>query len=189
MPSTGKELVSFLGFCSYYRGFIPEFSKTTAGLNKLRNEKTLSLSPEGIKKIDELKDLFQKCHLRAYPVYLSSFDFEIKHISGAKNTAADALSRTASPAQSGDPDEPDSLLVYPDIEDVFSLEQGSDWSLKYKKDLALTQVIKYVQEGTNPSNEERRNLPVRTNQLLRWFKYLYVEDGLLHLLKPNSAGS
>ena len=63
-------------------------------------------------------------------------------------------------------------MVYPDIEDVFSLEQGSDWSLKYKKDLALTQVIKYVQEGTNPSNEERRNLPVRTNQLLRWFKYL-----------------
>ena len=80
-------------------------------------------------------------------------------------------------------------MVYPDIEDVYSLEQGSDWSLEYKKDLALTQVIKYVQEGTNPSNEERRNLPVRTNQLLRWFKYLYVEDGLLHLLKPNSAGS
>ena len=48
LPSTGKELVSFLGFCSYYRGFIPEFSKTTAGLNKLRNEKNLKFKPPKI---------------------------------------------------------------------------------------------------------------------------------------------
>ena len=75
LPSTGKELVSFLGFCSYYRGFIPEFSKTTSGLNKLRNEKTLNLSPEDIKKIDELKGLFQKCPLRAYPIYDSEHPF------------------------------------------------------------------------------------------------------------------
>ena len=69
LPSTGKELVSFLGFCSYYRGVIPEFSKTTAGLNKLQNEKSLELSPEDIKNIDVLKGLFQKCPLRAYPIY------------------------------------------------------------------------------------------------------------------------
>ena len=37
--------------------------------------KTLSLSPEDIKKIDELKDLFQKCPLRAYPVYDSEHPF------------------------------------------------------------------------------------------------------------------
>ena len=30
LPSTGKELVSFLGFCSYYRGFIPEFINLTS---------------------------------------------------------------------------------------------------------------------------------------------------------------
>ena len=45
LPTTGKELVSFLGFCSYYQGFIPAFSKTTAGLNKIRNEKVLEMSP------------------------------------------------------------------------------------------------------------------------------------------------
>ena len=37
--------------------------------------KTLSLSPEDIKKIDELKNLFQKCLLRAYPVYDSEHPF------------------------------------------------------------------------------------------------------------------
>ena len=54
LPTTGKELVSFLGFCSYYRGFIPAFSKTTAGLNKLRNEKTLNLQPEDVQNIEHL---------------------------------------------------------------------------------------------------------------------------------------
>ena len=33
-----------------------------------------------------------------WAIYLSPFDFEIKHISGAKNTAADALSRTVFPS-------------------------------------------------------------------------------------------
>ena len=75
LPSTGKELVSFLDFCSYYRGFIPEFSKTTAGLNKLRNEKTLKLSAEDINNIDVLKGLFQKCPLHAYPIYDSEHPF------------------------------------------------------------------------------------------------------------------
>ena len=91
------------------------------------------------------------------------------------------------PAQPGDPDEPDSFLVYPDIEDVYSIENSKvEWTLEYKKDLPLSQVMKFVINGINPSNEERRGLPVRTNQMLRWLKYLYVEDGLLHLLKPNS---
>ena len=67
--------MSFLGFCSYYRGFIPEFSKTIAGLNKLSNEKTLVLSTEDIKNINILKGLFQKCPLRAYPIYDSPHPF------------------------------------------------------------------------------------------------------------------
>ena len=73
--ATGKELVSFLGFCSYYRGFIPELSNTRAGLNKLRNEKVLELSTDDIKNIDILKNLFLKCPLRAYPIYHSPHPF------------------------------------------------------------------------------------------------------------------
>ena len=75
LPSTGKELVSFLGFCSYYWGFIPAFSKTTAGLNKLRNEKTLNLQPEDVQNIEHLKSLFLMCPLRAYPIYDSPNPF------------------------------------------------------------------------------------------------------------------
>ena len=71
----GKELVSFLGFCSYYRGFIPAFSKTTAGLNKLRNEKTLNLQPEDVQNIEHLKSLFLTCLIRAYLLYVSLHPF------------------------------------------------------------------------------------------------------------------
>ena len=120
-----------------------------------------------------------------WAVYLSSFDFEIKHIPGKTNT----LSRTLFPNQPGDPDEPDSFLVYPDIEDVYSIENSKvEWTLEYKKDLPLSQVIEFVKSGVTPSNEQRRSLPVRTNQMLRWFKYLYIEDGLLYILKPSSNG-
>ena len=45
-----------------------------------------------------------------WAVYLSSFDFEIKHIAGKSNTAADSLSRMLFPTQPGDPDEPDSVV-------------------------------------------------------------------------------
>ena len=75
LPTTGQDLVSFLGFCSYYRGFIPAFSKTTAGLNKLRNEKTLKLQPEDTQNIEHLKSLFLMCPIRAYPLYDSPHPF------------------------------------------------------------------------------------------------------------------
>ena len=39
IPTKGKELVSFLGFISYYWGFIPQYTDTVAPVNKYRNEK------------------------------------------------------------------------------------------------------------------------------------------------------
>ena len=90
------------------------------------------------------------------------------------------------PEQPGDPDEPDSFLVYPDIEDVYSIENSKvEWTLEYKKDLPLSQVIEFVKSGITLSNEQRRGLPVRTNQMLRWFKYLYIDEGLLYIHKPS----
>ena len=86
-----------------------------------------------------------------WAVYLTSFDFEIKHIPGKSNTAADTLSRTLFPVQSGDPNEPNSFLVDPDIENVYSIENGKvEWTLEYKKDLPLSQVIEFVKSGVTP---------------------------------------
>ena len=75
-------------------------------------------------------------------VYLSSFDFDIKHLPGKMNTEADKFSRTVFPSQPGDPNKPDSFLVYSDIEDVYSIENNKvEWTLEYKKDLTLSQVM------------------------------------------------
>ena len=52
LPTTGKELISFLGFTSYYRAFIPKYAETVAPLNKYRNEKTLNLNPDEIARIN-----------------------------------------------------------------------------------------------------------------------------------------
>ena len=75
VPETGKSLISFLGFCSYYRGFIPEYAKTVACLNKYRNEKEIKLTEEEKGKIEELKQLFLKKPIRAYPQYDSEKPF------------------------------------------------------------------------------------------------------------------
>ena len=36
LPTTGKELQSFLGFCGYYQRSIREYGKLTAGLQELK---------------------------------------------------------------------------------------------------------------------------------------------------------
>ena len=64
IPKTGKELISFLGFTSYYRAFIPEYAKTVACLNKYRNEKEIKLSKEEQNQINYLKGLFLKSPIR-----------------------------------------------------------------------------------------------------------------------------
>ena len=92
-------------------------------------------------------------------------------------------------SQPGDPDDPDSFLVYPDIENVYNIENNSDeWILEYKKDLPLSQVMEFVKIGQIPSNEQRRGLPVRTKQMLWWFRYLYIDEGLLYIQKPGFNG-
>ena len=64
------------------------------------------------------------------------------------NIAADALSRTVFPSKPGDPDKPDNFLVYLDIEDVYSIENNKvEWTLEYKKDLPLSQVMEFVKSG------------------------------------------
>ena len=52
------------------------------------------------------------------------------------------------PSQPRDPDEPNSFLVNPNIEDVYGIENSKvEWTLEYKKDLTLSQVMEFVKGG------------------------------------------
>ena len=75
-PTTGGELRSFLGFVNYYRAFIPDFTKLTANLNKLRSTSgKIELSKDDLDNIKALKAEFAKPTLRSYPDFESGEPF------------------------------------------------------------------------------------------------------------------
>merc|ERR1711867_153845 len=77
-PKTVKELKLFLGFCSYYRTFIPKFSILTAAMNGEKRKKKLEWTEEMQTNFEILKSLFEKKPIRAYPDYSEGAEpFEI----------------------------------------------------------------------------------------------------------------
>lgn len=77
LPTTGKELRSFLGFCGYYRSFIKEFASLTAEMNKMKTskDKTLVWKPETQQDFETLKQCFAKEPVRGYPQYFNPAPF------------------------------------------------------------------------------------------------------------------
>ena len=69
IPTTVKELVSFLRFASYYRLFIPQFAALTTEMSLQRRKKQLEWTDTMEKKFRELKEHFSRTSIRAYPDY------------------------------------------------------------------------------------------------------------------------
>ena len=63
-PTTVTEVMSFLGFVSYYRRFIPNFSKVAKPLNKLLQN--VEGTPSQKKKFKSIGDLNSKRPLKLY---------------------------------------------------------------------------------------------------------------------------
>ena len=68
-PVTGKELASFLGLCTYYSEFIPNFPKLAAPLHTLKNSKVISWSDHASQCFEQLKAAFEGPLIRAAPNY------------------------------------------------------------------------------------------------------------------------
>ena len=90
IPTTGKELRSFLGFTSYYRSFIKEYAHLTHEMNKLKNDKTVPLAwPDEVKdKFEKLKACFSNAPVRGFPEYQSENKFILDCDWSATNMAA-----------------------------------------------------------------------------------------------------
>ena len=68
-PVTGKELASFLGLCTYYSQFIPNFPGLAAPLHALKNEKFIRWSDHTSQCFEQLKAAFAGPLIRAAPNY------------------------------------------------------------------------------------------------------------------------
>ena len=88
LPSTGKELRSFLGFTGYYRSFIKEYSHLTAEMNKDKMKQTLDWTPETTAKFEKLKSCFKAQPLRGYPQYDNPEPFILDTDYSSSNMAA-----------------------------------------------------------------------------------------------------
>jgi hypothetical protein len=70
-PTTGKDLASCLGFFSYYRSFLPDYSKLTSDMNTQKYNPIVVWSDKMVKDFQTLKDAFAKAPIRAAPDFLS----------------------------------------------------------------------------------------------------------------------
>ena len=71
IPTTKKELGSFLGRAGYYRGFLQHYSDLTADLNKAktREQAPWSLTPDEIAQFHKLQQAFNSSESLSFPNY------------------------------------------------------------------------------------------------------------------------
>ena len=72
-PKNYREVKRFLGMASYYRKFIPNFSKISKPLDRIREGVALNWTEEHEKAFQDLKEALMSDQLLAYPDYAKSF--------------------------------------------------------------------------------------------------------------------
>ena len=91
-PTNVKELRTFLGFTSYYRSFLPEYSKLTYHMNGLKSVKEIGKpwkwSEQAEEEFQGIKKQFESNPIRAYPDYTNGKPFIVTTDFSAKNVAA-----------------------------------------------------------------------------------------------------
>ncbi|GKB57563.1 reverse transcriptase domain-containing protein [Tanacetum coccineum] len=95
-PMNVRSIRSFLGHAGFYRRFIKDFSQTACPMTQLLVKDTqFNFSAECIQAFDKLKRKLTQAPIMTKPDW--SLPFEIRNKKGAKNLAADHLSRLENP--------------------------------------------------------------------------------------------
>ena len=87
-PCNQKELATFIGFTSFYRSFIKDYSKLTNEMHKAKTEKTWEWTDVMDKKFKILKEAFSKSPIRGFPDYHSEEPFMLSVDFSKQNLAA-----------------------------------------------------------------------------------------------------
>ena len=86
MAPAYQELAAFLGFCGYYREFLPGFATITANLNEVKNKQVLTWSKSMIENFNTLKQMFVAAPCRAPPDFAPGAKLFILTIDFSMNT-------------------------------------------------------------------------------------------------------
>lgn len=88
LPTTGKDLRSFLGFTSYYRAYIKNYASLTSEMQKLKMQENISWPPSVEAKFVKLKTAFKEGPVRAYPKFDIDSPFILSTDYSSTNLAA-----------------------------------------------------------------------------------------------------
>ena len=87
VPSSCKEVSTWLGFTGYYRSFIPLYFALTNSMNCLRKAEKFSWTEEMQEDFEQLKGEFQIGRVQSYPDFYSGEPFRLTTDWSADNIA------------------------------------------------------------------------------------------------------
>ena len=159
-PTTTKQLRTFLGFTSYYRSFIKDYSNLTNEMNGMRMGKNLEWSPEIDWKFNQLKKKFEEMPLRSYPRYDIDDPFRVttdwsqKNMAGVLSQEQDGVERfIAAHGRKCSKHEANYPSTKGELGSVMACLRKWDHILKYRKFHLFTdsKALKYLQTLKQPS--------------------------------------
>ena len=159
-PENTKELRTFLGFTSYYRSFIPEYSELTNEMNSNRMEKELKWDEKIQAKFEELKGKFRTMPLRSYPRYdidepfILTTDWSQKNMAGVLSQVQDGQERfIAAHGRKCSRHETNYPSTKGELAAVISCLRKWSHILKYKKFILYTdsKALKYLKTLKQPT--------------------------------------
>ncbi len=173
-PSTKGELYAGLTWMDKYQYYLqhgPQFKWRTDN-SALRSVKTMD--PKG-------------AIVERWLGALATYDFEVEHRPGTKNTNADALSRGGFP----EPAEPEGS---PNIDALEAIEERPIRIRRWKElaeaqreDNALAPIVQWVQTKTQPNKDDLRQLPLEAATYVGFLQDLCLEDQVLCRRLPASG--
>ena len=159
-PTSTAQLRTFLGFTSYYRSFIKDYSNLTNEMNGMRMGKNLEWSDEIDWKFKELKKRFEQMPLRSYPRYDIDEPFRVttdwsqKNMAGVLSQIQEGMERfIAAHGRKCSKYEANYPSTKGELGSIMSCLRKWDHILKYRKFLLFTdsKALKYIQTLKQPS--------------------------------------
>ena len=159
-PATTKQLRTFLGFTSFYRSFIKDYSNLTNEMNGQRMGKQLDWTEEMDWKFKELKKKFAEMPLRSYPRYdipepfRVTTDWSQKNMAGVLSQVQEGVERfIAAHGRKCSKHEANYPSTKGELGSVMACLRKWDHILKYRRFLLFTdsKALKYLQTLKQPT--------------------------------------